>query len=737
MPQGPCADLQAALLELDAEIAALTELLSDGQLTPQQHGEIDAMLVAARARREALGQQLDQCLTKPIVLLGVERTQANQYFLVNGQGTGAAPDNSVPMIALRPVDLRVYVVSQHATELPTASGARPEVVTGRISYRCVDTPQQSFPDLLPLNGPIEVRPLPDLDRSDSSQTLNFRVPGWTCTGTLEFTVEIFALPPLVAGGAIAMSAPLDSATFVVSFLPVAPFRMHLVGIHYTGPDASGTTTLDIPAPSVFDILATLDSVARTYPVGRIEFCACDELEWDRSFLIDGGLVSFGELLDTLVMIDMADRPADIVIGLVPASVPHAQVLGVGGNGAAVGFVGEGRVMAQEIGHAFGRLHAPCGNPPYPDPDYPNYPPYPSASIGEVGFDPSSESAFDPARTFDFMGYCTPAWVSPYTYAALIGAMQARLAARGISAAGEPATARERLHLNVHVRPDGVHVPPAFHWTDEPRVGSGQWLPVNVELFDANGGLLVSHRCRLSDASQDPDGRWLDLREEIPWFPKVASITIVREGKTIHTIEVEQVAPTVEVNEPAPDGRMVELVWRGTHPDRSLTYLVEYSNDDGEAWRAIAPPQTESRLTIDSGRLAGGERCRFRVLATSGVRTSAGVSPTFALERKPRRALIAAPRDGASLRAGAPLALLGGAFSPDCGLAPDRQVVWTSSVDGVLGRGHRLLVPALSPGPHQLRVTVPDGAGGIASANVSVEAEALDRSLAPGRAETGR
>ena len=48
-------------------------------------------------------------------------------------------------------------------------------------------------------------------------------------------------------------------------------------------------------------------------------------------------------------------------------------LGFIGVGAAIGYDREGdreRIAAHELGHTWGREHAPCGNPSGPDPSYP-------------------------------------------------------------------------------------------------------------------------------------------------------------------------------------------------------------------------------------------------------------------------------------------------------------------------------------------------------------------------------
>jgi hypothetical protein len=55
-------------------------------------------------------------------IVGVEKTQAIQYFSINGQGSGYAPDNSVPLVAQRTTVLRVYT---DRTQPPPPDPPRP------------------------------------------------------------------------------------------------------------------------------------------------------------------------------------------------------------------------------------------------------------------------------------------------------------------------------------------------------------------------------------------------------------------------------------------------------------------------------------------------------------------------------------------------------------------------------------------------------------------------------------
>jgi Peptidase M66 len=70
-----------------------------------------------------------------------------------------------------------------------------------------------------------------------------------------------------------------------------------------------------------------------------------------------------------------------------------------------------RVIAHELGHDFGQLHAPCGNPTQVDADYP----YKTGNIGSWGFDQDKKSLIDPAKYNDVMGYCDTFWTSDYMY----------------------------------------------------------------------------------------------------------------------------------------------------------------------------------------------------------------------------------------------------------------------------------------------------------------------------------
>jgi len=72
------------------------------------------------------------------------------------------------------------------------------------------------------------------------------------------------------------------------------------------------------------------------------------------------------------------------------------------------------VLAHELGHNFGRLHAPCGGAGGADPAYP----YSGGEIGVYGYDGATSTLKAPTMA-DVMGYCRSNWISDYNYTAVL------------------------------------------------------------------------------------------------------------------------------------------------------------------------------------------------------------------------------------------------------------------------------------------------------------------------------
>jgi hypothetical protein len=108
----------------------------------------------------------------------------------------------------------------------------------------------------------------------------------------------------------------------------------------------------------------------------------------------------------------------------PSDVDSRGGIGIGVFADGSGSEDAWDTVAHELGHALGRAHAPCPAPPSPDrPDgidsrWPSDLLHKSAALGVDGYDFDTAELVKLELSKDVMSYCTPVWISDYTYAAI-------------------------------------------------------------------------------------------------------------------------------------------------------------------------------------------------------------------------------------------------------------------------------------------------------------------------------
>lgn len=256
-----------------------------------------------------------------------------------------------------------------------------------------------------------------------SNTLNFEIPAdalvegaalvvkagasGVADGTVDFPAD---------GSSLDLAAKTDSQTLHVKLVPISY-------------GADGSDRL----PDLSDTSFYRDALYKMYPVADVDISVREPLKWSSVVEPDGD--GWGELLSGILQLRRADKVAANVYyvgvfnpqptiqsfcskgGCVLGIAPSSDGSEVGLRGALVlGYKNRmaGGTLAQELAHTMGRLHAPCGSPQAIDRKFP----YKDGGIGVMGYDVVDKKLIEPGDYSDFMSYCSPVWVSDYTFSGI-------------------------------------------------------------------------------------------------------------------------------------------------------------------------------------------------------------------------------------------------------------------------------------------------------------------------------
>lgn len=273
----------------------------------------------------------------------------------------------------------------------------------------------------------------------------------------------------------------------------------------------------------------------------------------------------------------------------------------------------------------------------------------------------------------------------------------------------PREATRYLTITGVLHPDNrLDLEPGFLTTEDAYAVEEPDSALVAEMADADGKVLL--RFRLSYGFPCTDGAAFADRlvmSKVPFPRATRLIRFVLDGIVIHELEVAREAPAVRLDWEPSDGieGIRPVRWQGEHPEgHELQYLLSYSADDGKTWQPLSLPVGETDQEVDFDRLAGGDRCRLRVLATDGVNTTEAVSEPFNRPVQPCYAMIVEPENGTAYARDDPVRLRGQGWYLEEREPEFDQLDWMSSVDGPLGQGAILWVSGLSPGAHTITLT---------------------------------
>ncbi|MEQ1571335.1 MAG: M66 family metalloprotease [Myxococcota bacterium] len=356
---------------------------------------------------------------------------------------------------------------------------------------------------------------------DLDSTLNFFLAADQIGQSTEFLLEILETEPSGIGGGARKDVTWDSdKEGGLDTESTDDLTVVVVPVRYNA-DGSGR----LPDTSAAQLTLIEELVRGTYPAQKVTVVADQPFDWDEPITPFNGN-QWGDILDAIgnYRASKNEPPNTYYYG---AFEPQSSVYSFCGAGCIAGlsYVGFGNdpffrasvglgysgtitseTLVHEMGHAHGREHAPCGQGVSGiDPGYP----YSGAALGSWGYDIVGQTLKDPNDWVDMMSYCTPIWISDYTFYSLYLRIQSVSTQRTIAA-----VPRTTLRLQDGGR-SVMNGSVAIGDTSEAP-------PIEVTLFDADGQPMGTQTAALFPYSH-VEGGLVVLDSELPegWTAAVA------------------------------------------------------------------------------------------------------------------------------------------------------------------------------------------------------------------------
>lgn len=245
--------------------------------------------------------------------------------------------------------------------------------------------------------------------------------------------------------------------------------------------------------------------------------------------------------------------------------------------------------------------------------------------------------------------------------------------------------------------------PGFVVEGEPRRDDGE---IEVEVIGRSRRPLATTRLVLQTPcalpGNGPDGRpTARMAFGLVAFPQGASaVRVLHGGRVVFERQAPRSPAVFDVEWPVPRsiaaGRQT-VKWRAS-VGPCLAALA-YSSDGGATWTPVSLPSPGGEVTFDMDGFAGGDACLLELIVTDGFTSARLRSPSFAVAPKGWVLWILAPA-AAAIVSGNVVRLAAQAYHLEERRPAFDDINWTSSVDGSLGTGARL-VASLTPGQHRL------------------------------------
>lgn len=320
---------------------------------------------------------------------------------------------TVPLVQNRDGLLRIFVIANQV------NGARPAVRVRLyrdgtvISTTTIVASRASVPQ--------------SVDEGDIDASWNLVIPGNQLRPGLGIVADVDPGHTVAEGNESDNVFPATGSPLQPSVRPVSTLRIRFVPIRQSVNGHVGSVTA---ANQSQFLTATL----RMHPLVGVESDVRAAYTTSAPALDPADADTWSQVLSELNAVRVGDPDAGTRNYFGVVSTAYATgIAGLGyvGGRAALGwdYLPSGAaVAAHELGHNWGRYHAPCGNVTRPDQHYP----YPGGQIGVYGYDFATGVVLPPTYT-DLMGYCGSQWISDYTYTGVMDYREADAHSSGTAA----------------------------------------------------------------------------------------------------------------------------------------------------------------------------------------------------------------------------------------------------------------------------------------------------------------
>lgn len=192
------------------------------------------------------------------------------------------------------------------------------------------------------------------------------------------------------------------------------------------------------------------------------------------------------------------------------------------------------------------------------------------------------------------------------------------------------------------------------------------------------------------------------------------ITINAEGEEIELskFECKNTYPQVTITEfpasPVSFGQLMFFRGEVTDAQDNILFPPErlvWKSDD-----TIVLQKSSTGLRASTNTLSPGDHTiTFSATDHGGLTSTASVQVTV-VNKPPNEPFINSPADGDTVTAGCDIFFTGGAYDQEDTFISGPNLVWSSSIDGIIGTGTELKDKLNSPGTHLVRLTASDSVG---------------------------